>query len=421
VISSALAAVDSGQLRVLAITPYPMVPTVSGGRLRSFHLVSELLRRGHKVTNWVVSEDDDPLTWSDDPTKPALLHIPARRRIGLSRKLEGLLSRYPEGPWACPPPASLAESLDTFDVAVLFQAHVGRFAAPLIEAGIPVVYSAENVEGELARRLAPLALTRMSGIRFRLDAWKFRRFEASLLRQASLVTTVSERDAAQLRQLVPNAHIAVLPSGADVRGVSFADHSDNRGDVVIFVGTLGYLPNRDGVTWLVDRILPLVRSRRPQVTIRLVGSSPPDTLRTLHGDGVELVGLVPDVRPELASADLFVAPLRAGAGTRLKILEAFAAGIPVVATSMAAEGIAAVDGTHLVIADDERAFADAMVDLLVDPASRSRMALAARQLVEDRYDWAVIGGRFESMLRDVVTARMQGRDAASGSRPPRSA
>jgi len=293
---------------------------------------------------------------------------------------------------------------DRFDVAVLFQAHVGRYARPLIDAGIPVVYSAENVESELARQLAPLALTRMSGARFRLGAWKFRRFEASLLRQASLVTTVSERDAAQLRQLVPNARIEVLPSGADIRGVPFVDHRENRADVLIFVGTLGYLPNRDGVNWLADRILPLVRSGRPKVTARLVGSSAPSAFGALQGNGVELVGLVPDVRPELATADLFVAPLRAGGGTRLKLLEAFAAGLPVVATSIAAEGLDAVDGIHLAIANDERAFADAIVGLLDDPAKRMAMTLAARQLVEERYDWGAIGGRFESLLLGVVGA-----------------
>ena len=391
-------------LRLLAVTPYPMVPPVSGGRLRSFQLVSELLRRGHEVTSWVVSADDEPLTWTDDAVKPTLRHIPAKRRVGLWRKIEGLFSRYPEGPWACQPPASLAEVRGRYDAAVLFQAHVGRFAAPLREAGIPVIYCAENVESELAWRLAPLALTRISGARFRLDAWKFRRFEATLVRQVSLVTAVSERDAAQLRTLVPGARIEVLPSGADVRGVPFVDHAENRGDVVIFLGTLGYLPNRDAVTWLVDRILPLVRGTRPGVTTRLVGSSPPSVFEALRADGVDLVGLVPDVQPELASADLFVAPLRAGAGTRLKVLEAFAAGIPVVATSMAVEGIEALDGTHLAIADDEQGFADAMVDLLGDPALRLRMSQAARRLVEERYDWSAIGGRLESLLREVVTS-----------------
>lgn len=394
---------DRKSLRLLAVTPYPMVPPVSGGRLRSFQLVAELLRRGHAVTNWVVSADDEPLTWTDDPIRPTLRHIPAKRRVGLWRKMEGLFSRYPEGPWACEPPA-LAEVRGRYDAAILFQAHVGRFAAPLREAGIPVVYCAENVESELAWRLAPLALTRISGARFRVDAWKFRRFEAALVRQASLVTAVSERDASQLRQLVPDARIEVLPSGADVRGVPFVDHGQNHGDVVIFLGTLGYLPNRDAVMWLVNRILPLVRERRPGVTIRLVGSSPPSVFDAPRVEGVELVGLVPDVQPELASADLFVAPLRAGAGTRLKVLEAFAAGIPVVATSMAVEGIEALDGTHLAIADDEHVFADAMVDLLGDPAERMRLSQAARRLVEERYDWSAIGGRLESLLREVVSS-----------------
>jgi len=396
--------VATGPLRVLAITPYPIVPTISGGRLRSYHLVSELLRRGHAVTNWVVSADDEPLTWSGDSVKPALRHIAGRRRTGFWRKLEGLLSRYPEGPWSCPPPSSIRDVSTRFDVAVLMHAHVGRYAGPLLDAGVPVLYSAENVEHELTRQLAPLALTRLSGLRFRLDAWKFRRFEAALIRRASLVTAVSEMDAAKLRQLVPSTHIEVLPSGADVRGVAFVDHRLNRGDVVIFLGTLGYLPNRDAVAWLVDRILPLVKSRRPSVTIRLVGSSPPDEFAALQKDGVQLVGLVAEVQPELATADLLVAPLRAGSGTRLKLLEAFAAGIPVVGTSIAAEGIAALAGTHLAIADDERAFADAMVDLLADPTKRMEMSRAARQLVEERYDWALIGGRLESLLRSVVEA-----------------
>jgi len=399
-------------LRVLVISPYPIVPAVSGGRLRTFHLVQELLRRGHVVSNWVISPDDGAMDWPDEAAKPSFRRIPVRQRIGVRRKLEALMSRYPEGPWECPPPACLASTADRFDVAVLSHGHVGRFAGPLLASGTPVVYDAQNVESEIVRRLAPLALTRLSGMRFRLDVWKYRNFEAAVVRQASLVTAVSERDAAQLRKLAPSARIELLPSGADIRGVQFVDHRENRSNILIFVGTLGYLPNRDAVNWLVDRILPLVRSRRPKVTARLVGSSPPNALGALHGSGVELVGQVPDVRPELAAADLFVAPLRAGGGTRLKLLEAFAAGLPVVATSTAAEGLDAVDGIHLAIADDEEAFADAIVDLLDDGAKRDGMARAARHLVEEHYDWAAIGERFASLLREVVMSR-QGSNAAA--------
>jgi glycosyltransferase involved in cell wall biosynthesis len=398
-------------LRVLAVTPYPVVPPISGGRLRTFHLVSELLRRGHEVTNWIVTSDDEAPTWPGG-AQPATRRFAPRARVGLRRKIEQLLSPYPEGVWASEPPSELALARD-FDVAVLFHAHVGRFAAALINRGIPVVYSSENVESELARRLAPMALTRVSGLRFRLDAWKFRRFEASLMRRASLVTAVSDRDAAQLRRLAPDVRVELLPSGADIQGVPFVDHRENRGDVLLFVGTLGYIPNRDGVIWFAKEIMPLVRSLHPSATARLVGSSAPSAMEALHGKGIEFVGLVADVRSELAAADVFVAPLRAGSGTRLKLLEAFAAGIPVVATSIAAEGLEVVDGLHLSIADDEMSFADAISALLNHPERRTAIALAARRLVEDRYDWADIGERFEFMLRDVVD-RGGGDGAARG-------
>lgn len=390
-------------LRVLAVTPYPIVPPVSGGRLRTFHLVNELLRRGHSVTNWMVTPYQETPTWPHE-VKPLFDHIPPQARVGLWRKLQAFVSPYPEGVWTSAPPSPADLPKIEFDVAVLFHAQVGRFAVPLIGAGVPVVYSAENVESELARRLAPMALTRMSGVRFRLDAAKFQRFETSLIRRASLVSAVSERDAMELRRLAPGIRVELLPSGADVRGVPFVDHGANRGHVLVFVGTLGYIPNRDGVIWFANRIMPLIRSQYPRATARLVGSSAPKILGDLQGSGIELVGLVPDVRPELAAADVFVAPLRAGSGTRLKILEAFAAGIPVVATSVAAEGLDVVDGLHLAIADDERSFADAVGALFEDSGRRTKMALAARRLVEDRYDWAVIGQRFDSLLRDVVDA-----------------
>ena len=117
---------------------------------------------------------------------------------------------------------------------------------------------------------------------------------------------------------------------------------------------------------------------------------------------MEVVGPVDDVAAELAASDVFVAPLRAGSGVRVKLLEAFAHGIPVVATSVAAEGLEVVDGVHLAIADDAGSFAAATIALLEDPARRTRYAIAARRHVEERYDWRAICGQFESMLAGVA-------------------
>lgn len=185
----------------------------------------------------------------------------------------------------------------------------------------------------------------------------------------------------------------------------FVDHGASGApgtDRLILLGTLGYLPNLDGARWFVEEILPAVRERRPDARVALVGSSPPAALAGLVRPGVELVGPVEHVGRELAASDVFVAPLRAGSGVRLKLLEAFASGIPVVATSLAAEGLDVRDGVHLAIADDERTFADAVVRLLEDPALRSvrgASGLGGSQVLKMTPD---VGGADPGDLRRLV-------------------
>jgi glycosyltransferase involved in cell wall biosynthesis len=194
------------------------------------------------------------------------------------------------------------------------------------------------------------------------------------------------------------------PSGADIENLGYVDHTQNRSDRLIMTGTLGYLPNLDAATWFIDRILPLVRERRPSAKLVLVGASPPASMTRRAAIDVEVVGRVPDVQPYLDGGDLFIAPLREGGGSRLKLLEAFAVGLPTVATTVASAGIDAVAGTHLAIADDEAAFADAVVRLLEDSGARGALAQAARRLVEDRYDWRSIALAYERDLLDVAGA-----------------
>jgi glycosyltransferase involved in cell wall biosynthesis len=189
-----------------------------------------------------------------------------------------------------------------------------------------------------------------------------------------------------------------------LRSVAYVDHAENHGDGLLMTGTLGYLPNLDAAVWMIERILPLVRRTRPAAHLVLVGSSAPASLKERGGDAVDVVGQVPDVRPYLDGADLFVAPLRAGGGTRLKLLEAFAAGLPTVATTIASSGIAVRHGIDVATADDEEAFAAEIVRLLGDVAVRRKMAESARRLVEDRYDWRTIAAGYEQDLYDVVRA-----------------
>ena len=284
------------------------------------------------------------------------------------------------------------------------QAHVGRYATPFIEAGVPVILDQQNVESQISGEIARLAPTRMGRARARLDVWKWRSYERGLVRRVQRTVAVSESDALAFRKFVPSASVTVRPSGADLRSLQYVDHAENRGDSLIMTGTLGYLPNLDAANWMIERILPRVRRVRSSARLVLVGASAPESLRKRGGDAVEIVGRVPDVRPFLEGADLFVAPLRAGGGTRLKLLEAFAVGLPTVATTVASAGIAVRHGSDVATADDEETFANEIIRLLDDVSARRVMAESARRLVEERYDWRTIAADYQKDLYDVIRA-----------------
>ena len=394
------------RLRILAICPYSPYPPFGGGKMRIYHLLQEWMRLGHEVEVWVSAPGEPQLSWSDGEPRPQLLALPGRSRESIRFKFAGLISPLPDEVWARPmTDAGPHFAADRFDVVVLMQAHVGQFAGRFLRAGIPVILDQQNVESGISEDVARLRWTRMGRARARLDALKWRRYERSLVRHVQRTIAVSEADALAFRKTAPTASVVVRPSGADLRSVPYVDHAENRGDGLLMTGTLGYLPNLDAAVWMIERILPLVRRTRPSAHLVLVGASPPASLKERGGDAVDVVGQVPDVRPYLDGADLFVAPLRAGGGTRLKLLEAFAAGLPTVATTIASSGIAVQHGVDVATADDEEAFAAEIVRLLADVAARRKMAESARRLVEDRYDWRTIAVDYEQDLYDVAQAR----------------
>jgi glycosyltransferase involved in cell wall biosynthesis len=153
---------------------------------------------------------------------------------------------------------------------------------------------------------------------------------------------------------------------------------------------MNYVANFDAVLYFCSEILPRIRRVVSEVEVWVVGADPPPEVRRLSGDGVHVTGRVDDVVPYYRRSSVCVVPLRAGGGTRLKILEAMALGRPVVSTTIGCEGLDVVDGEHLLIADSPEQFADKTVRLLTDRASYQRITTKARQLVVDRYDWDVV-------------------------------
>jgi len=173
---------------------------------------------------------------------------------------------------------------------------------------------------------------------------------------------------------------------------------------IVFSGNLGYFPNVDGVVWLAREVLPRVRAAIPDATLTVVGARPARAVRELAALGahVEVLGEVPDVAPYIGRASVAVAPLRAGSGQALKVLEAMACGTPVVATSRAAEGLDARDGVHLRVADGAAPFADAVVRLLRDREAARQLADEAYRLVAARYGWSTPVAALESIYATIA-------------------
>ena len=194
-----------------------------------------------------------------------------------------------------------------------------------------------------------------------------------------------------------------MPNGVDCQ--AFAALPTGRADrppLILFLGSLTWPPNISAATFLAREVLPGLRARSPGTRLRIVGRSPVPRVTALSGlPGVEVVADAPEIVPHLREARVMAVPLDSGGGTRLKILEAFAAGLPVVSTPIGCEGIEADDGRHLLIADRPQ-FGEALLALLDGPGPGVELAARARALARGRYDWGIVGEALVAAIRDAI-------------------
>jgi glycosyltransferase involved in cell wall biosynthesis len=202
------------------------------------------------------------------------------------------------------------------------------------------------------------------------------------------VITVSHEDRKSLLGMGVKTPVAVIENGVDCEKLQVLAPAAANHEEIIFIGTMGYLPNRDAARYMATEILPKIRSRRPGCKLNLVGSGGLEHLSDLETPGVVTVtGRVADPLPWYAKSQVAVVPLRSGGGSRLKILEALALGRPVVSTTLGREGLSLRDGEEILTADDADTFADLVAHLLENETTRQRLAGAGRKRAESAYDW----------------------------------
>ncbi len=243
---------------------------------------------------------------------------------------------------------------------------------------------------------------------------KFQRFEQQSLAGADLTIAVSDLDADRFRRDLGVRRVGIVDNGVDTTYFQPGDQP-REPKTLLFLGSLEWRPNLDGVAKLLDTVFPAVRRLEPNVRLLLVGRNPPSDLRETVASmpGVELHANVADVRPFLARSAMMVVPLRIGGGSRLKILESLATATPVVSTRVGAEGLHLEPGRHLTLVEDVAQLAGALVQTIRDPASARQQAENGRRQVLRRYDWDRLADHLEQLwLRTVhgedVSATHQG-------------
>jgi len=275
------------------------------------------------------------------------------------------------------------------------------FPAPNIPDLASCVLFQHNVEAMIWKRHVEHASSGPRRLYFGLQANRMLAYEGQVCRAAQRVIAVSEQDANTMRSLYRVTRVDAVPTGVELDYFAPPPESEPLADLV-FVGSMDWMPNIDGIRWFADQALPRIRKRKPDCSVAIAGRKPSAEIQALAKSDplIRVTGTVPDIRPWLWGSAVSIVPLRIGGGTRLKIYEAMAAKIPVVSTTVGAEGLDIESGRNIHIADDPKDFADRCIALLEDEGQRSAMAAAAWDMVATRYSWEVVTQKFEELLLD---------------------
>jgi len=383
-------------VRILFLSPRQCWPATSGAKLREFHLARALSRWADLTYVHFAEPGAAPLTASDLPFAAHIVAVPMPPVYSPWKIVRGIAGRWPLPVLNYTSPLMTAalsrlDSSSGYDLVHLDSIHMIRYVKTL---GPPrVFYDWHNIESEAMRRYAETTSSQARRIYANLTAVKLEALEREILATASGHIVCSERESIQLRRIAPAARIAVIENGVDC-GYFAELKPDPTRRRIVFVGKMDYHPNVDAVIAFAHKTWPMIRDQLKLLTFTIVGANPTAAVQALAAiPGIEVTGTVADVRPYYRDALAAVVPLRTGGGTRLKILEAMAAEVPVISTPLGAEGLLVNPGVDILIADlnDHAGWVRHLVELAHSEERRKQITTRALQLVQSRYDWGTLG------------------------------
>jgi len=398
-------------MKTLWVNSNFMHPTTKGGQIRTLEMLRHL-HRWHEIHYVAIVNPAQP----EGPSRaheyshksyPFPYHVPSKTSPAFyAQLLRGLFSPTPVAVERFHPPGMRAflEDLirkERFDCAVVDHLAPTSYFPDLPHA----IFFQHNVETVIWRRRVEHAPDPLRRAYFRLQADRMYHYERRVSQASGHIVAVSQTDAAEMRRLFDVTRVTEIPTGVNLDYFTGGTGASACQPVptadLVFVGSMDWLPNVDGVLYFVREILPLIRKERPGATLAIVRRTPPPKITQLAAQdpAIQVTGTVPDIRPYLWTSAVSIVPLRIGGGTRLKIYEAMAAQIPVVSTTIGAEGLSVNPPHDIRIGDTPQHFASHCLELLNSPEIRAGISQAAWEMVNSHFSWEHVARCFEKIMQ----------------------
>jgi tetratricopeptide (TPR) repeat protein len=414
--SRQLAQTERGdRLRLLLVTPYPAYPPNTGGAIRMFEEIKYLGSRHHLTVVSFIFEDAD---YQLEESLQEYCDFAIMVKLGVPltpRRVEQQKQLYQWGTWNMWKVLQQLSQVE-FD-AVLFDFIFSTPYHALFEKQLTIL-NEHNIESKILKQCATItesdianAAADVEAVRVFLDSEResklLEAYENKTWSKFALTTLVSEDDRQELLRRCPNSNAIVVKNGIDTQ--SIAPVNNSQAHKMLYMGTMTYYPNIDAVLYFTEEILPIIRKQNLQLPFCIAGREPSAEIQALanrHAD-IEVVASPKSMSEVAQNCSLAVVPIRLGSGTRIKILHAMAMGLPVISTSLGCEGLEVTDGENILIRDNPKDFAEAVVRVSTDSKLRQKLSINGRKLVERAYDWQSIFAGYEQEILSLVKERKQ--------------
>ncbi|MCL4389943.1 MAG: glycosyltransferase family 4 protein [Patescibacteria group bacterium] len=394
-------------MKILMLTPYVPYPPNSGGQTRTFNLIKNLSKK-HEISSFSFLRTDHP-----EPDLTQLRKYCRQVRVFRRKKSFASIAKIFKTGFSLYPylvnmyledkiKQALAQELagGQYDLIHVETYYIMANLPPTI---VPVLLAEQTIEYQVYQHFAQTTRFWPAKPFLAVDVAKHKYWEKHFWQEARKVVAMSQDDKEKMLELVPDLDVSVVPNGVDsgffAKKIALQKREFPR---LLFVGNFNWLQNREAAEVLVHQIWPLVKVKLPRARLWIVGREPTPDIKALAGDDVTVSGDVEDIRTAYQGSDLLIAPIYGGGGTRYKILEAMASGLPVVSTQIGIKGIGAQNRKHALITNNQQQLADDAVELLTNRQTAKKIAQQAKELVVKNFDWTGISAGLDKIYEETA-------------------